>query len=394
MKIKEILLCKYGEIVLKGANRKYFEDMLCREMKKRAIVYGDFDIYRAQSTIYIEPCDEFADMDGMFEAAGKVFGIVAISRAAVCEKNMEDISRIAAEYIPAFLKGKSTFKVEAKRSDKSFALDSMEISREIGGVILGAYPKIKVDVRNPDVIVKVEIREFGAYVSAGQFKGAGGMPVGTNGRAMLLLSGGIDSPVAGYMMAKRGVRIDAIHFESFPYTSERAREKVLELAKIVSEYAGEIKVHVVSLTHIQEELVKACEEDYFTLLLRRYMMTIAEKVAVEKGCTALITGESLGQVASQTMQALGVTDAAVSMPVFRPCIGMDKEEIITISRKMGAFETSIQPYEDCCTVFTPKHPRTKPELHKVLREENKLPFDELVEEAIGTLYTVDIKPEY
>ena len=394
MKIKEILLCKYGEIVLKGANRKYFEDMLCREMKKRARVYGDFDIYRAQSTIYIEPRDEFADMDGMFEAAGKVFGIVAISRAAVCEKDMEDISRIAAEYIPAFLKGKSTFKVEAKRSDKSFALDSMEIAREIGGVILGAYPKIKVDVRTPDVIVKVEIREFGAYVSAGQFKGAGGMPVGTNGRAMLLLSGGIDSPVAGYMMAKRGVRIDAIHFESFPYTSERAREKVLELAKIVSEYAGEIKVHVVSLTHIQEELVKACEEDYFTLLLRRYMMTIAEKVAVEKGCTALITGESLGQVASQTMQALGVTDAAVSMPVFRPCIGMDKEEIITISRKMGAFETSIQPYEDCCTVFTPKHPRTKPELHKVLREENKLPFDELVEEAIGTLYTVDIKPEY
>ena len=370
-------------------------------MKKRARAYGDFDIYRAQSTIYIEPRDEFADMDGMFEAAGKVFGIVAISRAAVCEKNMEDISRIAAEYIPAFLKGKTTFKVEAKRSDKSFALDSMEISREIGGVILGAYPKIKVDVRNPDVIVKnpdvivkVEIREFGAYVSAGQFKGAGGMPVGTNGRAMLLLSGGIDSPVAGYMMAKRGVRIDAIHFESFPYTSERAREKVLELAKIVSEYAGEIKVHVVSLTHIQEELVKACEEDYFTLLLRRYMMTIAEKVAVEKGCTALITGESLGQVASQTMQALGVTDAAVSMPVFRPCIGMDKEEIITISRKMGAFETSIQPYEDCCTVFTPKHPKTKPELDKVIAEENKLDFNALADEAFNTLYTVVIEGKY
>ena len=394
MKIKEILLCKYGEIVLKGANKKYFEDMLCREMKKRAKAYGDFEIYRAQSTIYIEPKDELADVDGMFEAAGKVFGIAAISRAAVCEKNMEDISRVAAEYIPAFLKGKSTFKVEAKRSDKAFPLDSMEISRDIGGVILSAYPRIKVDVRNPDVVVKVEIREYGAYVSAGQFKGAGGMPVGTNGRGMLLLSGGIDSPVAGYMMAKRGVRIDAIHFESFPYTSERAREKVLELAKIVSEYAGEIKVHIVSLTHIQEELVKACEEDYFTLLLRRYMMTIAEKVAAQKGCTALITGESLGQVASQTMQALGVTDAAVNMPVFRPCIGMDKEEIVQISRKMGAFETSIQPYEDCCTVFTPKHPRTKPELEKVLREENKLPFDQLVEEAIGTLYTVNITPEY
>ena len=392
--IKEILLCKYGEIVLKGANRKYFEDMLCREMKKKARAYGNFDIYRAQSTIYIEPKDDEADVDGMFEAASKVFGIVAISRAAVCEKNMEDIERVTREYIPAFLGGKKTFKVEGKRSDKSFHLDSMELAREIGGVILDCCRGIKVDVHNPDVTVKVEIREFGAYVSAGQFKGAGGMPVGTNGRGMLLLSGGIDSPVAGYMMAKRGVRLDAIHFESFPYTSERAREKVLELARIVSEYAGEIYVHVVSLTHIQEELVKACEEDYFTLLLRRYMMTIAEKVAREKGSEALITGESLGQVASQTMQALGVTDSCVSMPVFRPCIGMDKEEIVQISRKIGAFETSIQPYEDCCTVFTPKHPKTKPELEKVLVQENKLPFDERVEEAIGTPYTVKITPDY
>ena len=392
--IKEILLCKYGEIVLKGANRKYFEDMLCREMKKRARAYGEFDIYRAQSTIYIEPKNDGADVDGMFIAASKVFGIVAISRAAVCEKSMEDISRVVAEYIPPFLDGKRTFKVEAKRSDKSFPLDSMEISRDIGGVVLQSCPRIKVDVHNPDVIVKVEIREFGAYVSAGQFKGAGGMPVGTNGRGLLLLSGGIDSPVAGYMRAKRGVRIDAVHFESFPYTSERARDKVLELARIVSEYAGDIYVHIVSLTHIQEELVKACDEDYFTLLLRRYMMTIAERVARDKNCSALITGESLGQVASQTMQALGVTDACVNMPVFRPCIGMDKEEIVQISRKIGAFETSIQPYEDCCTVFTPKHPRTKPELDKVLIQENKLPFGELVKEALGTLYTVHITPEY
>ena len=368
--------------------------MLCREMKKRAVCYGKFDIYRAQSTIYIEPMNDEADLDGMFAAAGKVFGIVAISRAAVCEKNMEDISRTAAEYVPAFLEGKKTFKVEAKRSDKSFALDSMAISREIGGVILDACPRIRVDVHQPDVIVKVEIREFGAYISAGQFKGAGGMPVGTNGRGLLLLSGGIDSPVAGYMMAKRGVRLDAVHFESFPYTSERAREKVLELARIVSEYAGDIYVHVVSLTHIQEELVKACEEDYFTLLLRRYMMTIAERIANMKGCTALITGESLGQVASQTMQALGVTDAAVSLPVFRPCIGMDKEEIVTIARKIDTFETSIQPYEDCCTVFTPKHPKTKPELEKVLVQENKLDFAALVEEAMGTMYTVHITPEY
>ena len=391
---KEILLCKYGEIVLKGANRKNFEDMLTKEIKKRARAYGNFDVYRTQSTIYVEPKDDSADLDGAFGTISKVFGLAAIARAAVCEKNMADIERTVREYIPAFLSDKRTFKVEAKRSDKTFALDSMEISREIGGVILDCCPRMRVDVHHPDVVVKVEIREFGAYVSAGQFKGAGGMPVGSGGKGLLLLSGGIDSPVAGYMMAKRGVRIDAIHFESFPYTSERAREKVLELASIVAEYAGDIFVHVVSLTHIQEELVKACEEDYFTLLLRRYMMTIAERVARDKGCLALITGESLGQVASQTIQALGVTDSAVNMPVFRPCIGMDKEEIVTISRKIGAFETSIQPYEDCCTVFTPKHPKTKPELDKVLKEEAKVDFGALVDEAMGTLYTVHIKAEY
>ncbi len=395
MNQKEIFLCKYGEIVLKGANRKYFEDVLCREIKKRAASYGNFDVYRAQSTIYIEPKDDFCDMDGMFISASKVFGIVAIQRAAVCEKNMDDIARVATEYIPQFLERKRTFKVEAKRSDKSFPLDSMDIAREVGGVILSACPRIKVDVHDPDVTVKVEIREYGAYISAGVFKGAGGMPVGTNGRALLLLSGGIDSPVAGYMMAKRGVKIEALHFESFPYTGERAREKVLELASILAEYAGEVRVHIVSLTHIQEELVKHCNEDYFTLLLRRYMMTIAERVAKYKGCTALVTGESLGQVASQTMQALGVTDSAVKdMPVFRPCIGMDKEEIVSVSRKMGAFETSIQPYEDCCTVFTPKHPKTKPELQKVIAEENKVDFNALANEAFDSLYTVTVEGKY
>ena len=390
------MLCKYGEIVLKGANRKYFEDMLCREMKKRARAYGSFDIYRSQSTIYIEPKDEYADFDGLFLSAQKVFGITTVARAAVCEKNMDDIKRVAAEYIPRFLDGKRTFKVEGKRSDKSFPLDSIALAREIGGAILEAYPKIKVDVHNPDVVVRVEIREYGAYVSAGAVKGACGMPVSTNGKGLLLLSGGIDSPVAGYMMAKRGVKIEALHFESFPYTSERAREKVLELASILGEYAGEIKVHIISLTHVQEELVKACQEDYFTLLLRRYMMTLAERVANEHGCTALITGESLGQVASQTMQALGVTDAAVNMPVFRPCIGMDKEEIITISRKMGAFETSILPFEDCCTVFTPRHPKTQPKIEAVMAELAKLDVDALLDEAYDSMYT-EVKlvyPEY
>ena len=392
--MKEIILCKYGEIVLKGANKKYFEDMLCREMKKRARAYGNFDIYRAQSTIYIEAQDETSDFDGMFEAARRVFGIVTVSRAAVCEKNIDAIAKTAREYIPDFLRGARTFKVESKRSDKSFPLDSMELSREIGGVILETCPRIKVDVHHPDITVKVEIREFGAYVSAGVFKGAGGMPVGSNGHGMLLLSGGIDSPVAGYMLAKRGVKLEAIHFESFPYTSERAKEKVLDLARLVAVYAGDINVHIVSLTHIQEELVKACNEDYFTLLLRRYMMTIAERIARQRGCGALITGESVGQVASQTMQALTVTDSAVNMPVFRPCIGLDKEEIVCIARQINTFDTSILPYEDCCTVFTPKHPKTRPELEKVLAEEQKLDFEALVEEAIGTLYTEKIIAEY
>ncbi len=393
MKQREILLCKYGEIVLKGANRKYFEDTLAREIKRRAKAYGDFDVRREQSTLYIEPKNDDADFDGLFLSVQKVFGIVTVARAAVCDKNIDEIRRVAAEYIPQFLEGKKTFKVEGKRSDKSFPYDSPALAREIGATILSTT-KIKVDVHNPDVVVRVEIREFGACISAGAYKGACGMPVSTNGKGLLLLSGGIDSPVAGYMMAKRGVTIEAVHFESFPYTSERAREKVLELASILAEYAGEVKVHVVSLTHIQEELVKACQEDYFTLLLRRYMMTIAERVAKRRGCMALITGESLGQVASQTMQALGVTDNAVSMPVFRPCIGMDKEEIITISRKMGAFETSILPFEDCCTVFTPKHPKTKPELEKVLAEEQKLDFDALCDEAFESLYTVTIEPKY
>ena len=394
MSIKEILLCKYGEIVLKGANRRSFEDQLAKELRIRASRHGHFEINRAQSTVFIEPKDETADLEGMFDAARKVFGIVAVGRAAVAEKNMESIEAVTREYIPNFLRDKKTFKVEAKRSDKAFALGSPEISREIGGVILSCCPWMRVDVHNPEVTVRVEVREHSAYIHAGQFKGAGGLPVGTNGKGMLLLSGGIDSPVAGYMMAKRGVRLDAIHFESFPYTSERAREKVLELAKIVAQYSGPINVHIISLTHIQEELVRACEEDYFTLLLRRYMMALADKLAKDEECQALITGESLGQVASQTIQAIGVTDPMTSLPVFRPCIGMDKEEIITISRNIGAFETSIQPYEDCCTVFTPRHPRTKPVLEKVIAQEEKLDFNALVEEAYATRYVVRVRADY
>ena len=392
--MREILLCKYGEIVLKGANRRYFEETLCKTLRFRAKHYGNFNITRSQSTLTIEPLDDMADVDGMFESASKVFGIVGISRCAVCEKDMARIEETVRDYIPQFLIGKKSFKVIAKRSDKRFPLDSMQISAQVGGYVLSCVPQIRVDVHDPEIVVHVEIRENYAYIHAGQFKGAGGMPVGTNGKGLLLLSGGIDSPVAGFMIAKRGVLLEAVHFESFPYTSERAREKVFELAREVAQYAGSLNVHVVSLTHIQEELVKHCEEDYFTLLLRRYMMAIADRLAHKLDCGALITGESLGQVASQTMQAIGVTDPMTSLPVFRPCIGMDKEEIIQIARKIGTFETSIQPYEDCCTVFTPKHPRTRPELAKVIEQEKKLDFDALVEEALESAWVERIRTEF
>ncbi len=389
--MKEVLLCKYGEIVLKGANRRYFEDTLCRSVRRRSKPYGEFSVTSSQSTMKIEPMNDACDLDGLFEEVSCVFGIVGISRCAVCEKDMAQIEETVRAYIPPFLAGKKTFKVEAKRSDKRFPLDSMQIAREIGGCVLSSVPGIRVDVKNPEIVVQVEIREYSAYIHAGQFKGAGGMPVGTNGKALLLLSGGIDSPVAGYMIAKRGVQIEAVHFESFPYTSELAREKVFELAREISRYTGRFNVHVVSLTHIQEELVKACDEDYFTLLLRRYMMAIADRLAHSLGCGGLITGESLGQVASQTMQAIGVTDPMATLPVFRPCIGMDKEEIVQVARKIGTFETSIQPYEDCCTVFTPKHPRTRPTPEKVVEEERKLDFEALVEEALAGAYVKQIR---
>lgn len=392
--MKEILLCKYGEIILKGANRRFFEDTLCKTIRFRARHFGNFAVTRSQSTLMIEPLDDNADVDGMFETVSRVFGLVGISRCAVCEKDMKAIEETVKSYVPPFLAGKRTFKVTAKRSDKTFPLDSMEIAAEVGAYVLGSCPHLRVDVRDPEIVVQVEIREHSAFVHAGQFKGAGGMPVGTNGKALVLLSGGIDSPVAAYMIAKRGVSIDAIHFESFPYTSEMAREKVFTLAREVAQYAGSFNVHVVSLTHIQEELVKNCEEDYFTLLLRRYMMAIADRLAHNLGCGALVTGESLGQVASQTMQAIGVTNPMTSLPVFRPCIGLDKEEIITIARKIGTFETSIEPYEDCCTVFTPKHPKTRPEIEKVIEQQNRLDFDALVEEALATVKTEHIRTEF
>ena len=389
--MKEVLLCKYGELILKGANRSHFESMLLREVKTRVRRAGDFDIWHSQSTIYIEPKSDDCDLDLALEYAKKVFGIVSIDRACVVEKNIDAIKQAAKEYLPQFLTGVRTFKADARRSDKSFPMKSPELMREVGGAVLEAMPRLKVDVNNPEVVVRVEIRELGAYIHAGQIKGAGGMPLGSSGKGLLLLSGGIDSPVAGYMMAKRGVTLEALHFESFPYTSERAKEPVRELARLLCEYSTHIHVHVISLTHIQEELRRACDEDYFTLLLRRYMMTLAERVARRNHCGALITGESLAQVASQTMKAIEVTDNAVNIPVYRPCIGLDKEEIVSIARKIGTFETSILPYEDCCTVFTPRHPKTRPDLDKVLEEERKLDFAALCDEAFETLNTYDIR---
>ena len=387
MVIQEVILCKFGEVVLKGANRQSFESQLIKELRRRASPHGVFKIYFKQSTVYVEPMDDMCDMDGMYEAAKKVFGIVGVNRAAVCEKNMDSIMAMAREYLPEKLAGKRTFKVDAKRSDKRFPLKSPEISREIGGVILSTVRGIKVDVHNPDVTVTVEVRDDHAYIRAGQESGAGGLPLRSAGRGLLLLSGGIDSPVAGCMMAKRGLEIEALHFESFPYTSERAREKVMQLAQEMCEFCSKIHVHVISLTHIQEELRDNCTEDYFTILLRIFMMRLAERCARDYKCHALITGESLGQVASQTLRAIEVTDSAVNLPVFRPCIGLDKNEIIIQARHYGTFETSILPFEDCCTVFTPRHPKTQPKIDDVMRELAKVDVDALLEEAYASMYT-------
>lgn len=384
--MKEILLCKYGEIVLKGLNKSQFESVMMKELRRRVEKCGGGKVTKSQSTVYIDP-NGIVDIDELIVELQKVFGIVSICRAAVVEKDMDAILAAAKEYLPDKLSGYRTFRADAKRADKRFPLKSPEIAAQVGGAVLSTVRGIKVSLDNPEISVTVEIREEYAYIHAGSYKGAGGMPVGTAGRALLLLSGGIDSPVAGYMMAKRGARVEAVHFESFPYTSEAAREKVLELARLISDYCGPVKVHVVSVTEIQERLRDTVDEEYFTLLLRRCMMRLAARVAEMRECHALITGESLGQVASQTMMAMSVTDPAAGMLIFRPCIGMDKDEIITVARKINTFDTSILPYEDCCTVFTPRHPKTRPELPKVLLQEEKADLAELENAAFAGLTT-------
>ncbi len=381
--MKEIILIKDGELALKGLNRRNFEDKMVATIRRRLKGLGKVSVERAQSTIYIKPVDDDFDFAEALDRMGRIFGIAAFSRACVCDKNIDDILSKAPEYLADTMKSIKTFKVEAKRADKAFPLKSPEICREVGGALLRAFPHLRVDVHNPDEVITVEVRDYAAYIRAGQIKGAGGLPVGTAGRAQVLISGGIDSPVAAYTMAKRGLVLNAIHFASPPYTSVRAEQKVRDLLSRVARYSGVIKLAIVPFTEIQEEIGKHCPEDYFTLIMRRMMMRIACRVSESDGCLGLITGESLGQVASQTLPAIAATDEVCTMPVLRPLIGMDKEEIIAISKKIDAFDISILPYEDCCTVFTPKHPHTKPKKGQCELAEEKLDIEPLIERAIS-----------
>ena len=387
---REILLIKNGELALKGLNRRTFEEALMSNLRYRLRHAGDFVLRKAQSTIYIEPKNDYADLEEACDAVSRVFGIAAFSRARVTVKDLAAIQQATVEYLGDRLATAKTFKVEAKRADKSFPYTSPEISREVGGYVLSHYHHLKVDVHNPDLLIMVEIRDFGAYIHSQQLPGAGGMPVGTGGKAAIMISGGIDSPVAAYMMAKRGIQLTGIHFASPPYTSERAEQKVITLMEKVGRYAGHMNLHIVPFTRIQEEIQKNCPEEYFTIIMRRFMMRLAQWVARDNDCGAIITGESLGQVASQTIPAMAAVDCLAHMPVFRPLIGMDKEEIVVISRKIDTFETSIQPYEDCCTVFTPRHPNTRPKRRLVEEAESVLDVEALMKDALEGVRTLKI----
>ena len=390
MNQQEIFLLKLGEVVLKGLNRRSFEDKLLSNVRRRLRGCGSFQVYLRQSTIYVEPQGE-CDMEAAWEACRQVFGVVSIARAVPCEKTVEAITDTAEKYLASEFANAKSFKVESKRADKSYYLNSIQISQEVGGELAERFPSVAVDVHNPDLTVYVEIREKAAYVHSPAVPGAGGLPVGMGGRAVSLLSGGIDSPVSSWMMARRGVELEMVHFVSPPYTSQQAQDKVLELAHLLTGYCGRLVVHIVPFTKIQEEIRKNCPEEYFTLIMRRFMMRLAQAVARKIGAKALVTGESLGQVASQTMLALGTTDDVCEMPVLRPLIGMDKVEIIRIARQIGTFDTSILPYEDCCTVFTPRHPCTRPKLEDVRAAEAALDVDALVNEAFAQSSWVRVK---
>ena len=388
--MEEIILLKLGEIVLKGQNKRYFIQKLESNIRRRLEVFGDFNVYTAQSTVYVEPQNNDCDTTGAFAAMQCVFGVNSLSRAAAAEKEADAILAVAKGYLKDDFARAKSFKVESKRADKRFPMTSIQLSQYVGGELAEAFPDVAVDVHNPELLVTVEVRDFKAYVHAAPVQGAGGMPVGSNGRAVSLLSGGIDSPVATYMIAKRGISIIPVHFFSFPYTSEQAKEKVLTLAKELTPYCGDLTVEIVPFTEIQQEMRKVCPEEYFTIIMRRFMMRIAEEIANRNGCKALVTGESLGQVASQTMEAMACTEACITLPVLRPVIGMDKEEIVRLARKIGTFETSILPFEDCCTVFTPRHPKTRPQLHLVEAAEAKLDIETLVAKAVEGIERVRV----
>ena len=391
--MNDIILLKLGEIVLKGLNRKSFEQKLMSNVRRRLEPIGKFRVYCLQSTVYVEALEDGADMDAAFAALKKVFGVIKLSRAAACEKDRDAIAALAIEYLREDMERVRSFKVESKRSDKSFPLTSIQLSQYVGGLLAEAYPNVQVDVHEPELTVHLEVRDLAAYVHATPVPGAGGMPVGSNGVAVTLLSGGIDSPVSTYMIAKRGVRLIPVHFFSFPYTSQQAKDKVVELGRQLTEYCGRMTLEVVPFTHIQEEIRDKCPEEYFTLIMRRFMMRIAKRIADANGAKAVVTGENLGQVASQTMEAMASTQAVIDMPVLQPLIGMDKEEIVTLARKIGTFETSILPYEDCCTVFTPKHPRTHPKLKDVEAAESALDIAALVDEAVKGIERIRLDHE-
>ena len=391
--MNDVILLKLGEVVLKGLNRRSFEDKLISNIRRRLQHCGKFHVYSKQSTIYVEPQGEDCDLDGAYAACKQVFGVIAVVRAWPCEKDKDAILACAKDCLDDKLRAAKSFKVETKRSDKKFPMNSMEISQYVGGLLHDAYPHLTVDVHNPELCVHVEVREKAAYVHGPAEPGAGGLPIGMGGKAVSLLSGGIDSPVSSFMIAKRGVQLELVHYFSPPYTSQQAKEKVIELARELTPWCGRMTLHIIPFTEIQEEIRRSCPEDHFTLIMRRFMMRLAVAVAKRTGCKALVTGECLGQVASQTMDALTVSDDACELPVLRPVIGMDKEEIVRISRRIGTFDTSILPYEDCCTVFTPRHPRTHPDLAEVREYEKALDVEGLMERALQGVERVTVALE-
>lgn len=379
--MKEIILLKQGEMVLKGANRYKFEDLLLRNVRNAIETLGKATVFSKQSTVFVDFEDENTDMKEAEDRLCRVFGAVGVTRAAVCDYEFGTMLSQAAEYLRPALTFAKTFKVVARRADKTYPKKSPEIAAELGGKLLSEFPNLNVRMKDPEVTVFAEVREHRIFVHTDPKRGAGGLPCGIGGHGLLMLSGGLDSPVAGYMMARRGMKISAVHFESPPYTSERARQKVEKLARLVSRYSGKMSVFVVHFTDIQEQIRRECKEDLFTLIMRRFMIRIACDIAKKAKAGAIITGESLGQVASQTLEALTVTENAADMPVFRPCIGMDKQDIVDIAYRINTFETSIEPYEDCCTVFTPRHPQTKPSLKEVIEEEKKLDIEKMLSEV-------------